>query len=436
MSWRLCRGIFPGESRGRVVHSATGDAPAALLPTLLFSLALAACDTPRVTLVDPDVGTTADPDRVAVQLEDSTLAAALGWSQGVPGAMVQLHRVIDPFRPDTLYTDSAGFAYLPDLLSGHYRIAALRIVPEDESGPVGGVVRAFGGGLKRDLPANIVELTLGIDQSASLVISELFYGGGTQEIRYNLWAQFFELYNNSDATVYLDGMLFGFAYGYVGSQDPCSESRGFREDPRGLWTREFHQFPGGGSDYPVAPGQTVTVARDAVDHSVVHPTLPDLSQADFELEGTADTDNPDVPNMPSVGQRSDLTGHGMVIIATMVKFLALPVDVASLETAEKSGFRYDLIPADRIVDVQHGYRVSPNSAPSIIYAYDCTWVNREFDRVEAVFYRLGDNQNDNTTSLHRRVLRYTPGGRAVLQDVNTSFVDFVLGKYSPGRIEY
>ena len=401
---------------------------------LIGSAVIAACDTPGLTFVDPDTGGPEDtPDTVHVSLEDSSWAAALGWTQGVPNAEVQVHRFIDPFRPDTLYTDSLGYALLPsDLLAGEYRIAALRLLTVGEAAVTGGPVRAFGDGLIRRLPADTVNLRMAMDQPGGLVISEIFHGGSTNTIRYR-WAQFVELYNNADTTVYLDGVLYGRAYGHSGSGEPCEESRLWREDPLGLWALEFHQFPGDGTDFPVAPGEVVTVALDAVDHSVVDQSLPNLSQADFELEGTADTDNPAVPNMASVGSISSLHGHGFMTIPQQVLFLAMPVDVPSLETALVNGWRYVRIPFDRAIDVHDGDWVDLNS---VVYLprYRCTWVNRELDRMGAVFYYRTDT--DNVASIHRKVLRTVSGGRIVLQDLNVSYVDFVIGSHSPGRIEY
>ena len=402
-------------------------------------VALIACDTPGVTLVDPDVSTP-DPDKattIHVTLEDSALAEALGWSQGVPNALVQLHRHIDPFRPDTLYTDSTGHVSVMDLLPGFYRVAAYRVLAAGQSDTL---TRAFGGGFKTNLPATI-ELEMAADRAGSLVVSELYSSGTLPDgIDYS-WGGFFELYNNSDTTVHLDGMLWGWALGRGGSAlRTCDEQRPFREDPLGLWSLEFHQFPGAGTDYPVAPGQVVTVAMDAVDHSVVHPVFPDLSQADFELEGTVDPDNPDVPNLPTVGLGYNLLGHGMVTYSSKVYFLAQPMDPTSLETAVlPSGNSWARIPADQVIDVVHGAGVNLDAASTLTPNQLCRWVNRSFDGLGWAFYRPGSDPRDPlaaTWSLQRRVLRVTQAGRPILQDVNTSFVDFSVATRSPGRIEF
>ena len=401
--------------------------------------AFAACDTPGVTLVDPDVSNP-DPDKgttIHVTLEDSALAAALGWTQGVPNALVQLHRHIDPFKPDTVYTDSTGHVSVTDLLPGFYRVAAYRILAGEQADTS---TRAFGDGFKTHLPATIA-LEMAADRAGSLVISELFSGGTWPDWVQYAWEGFFELYNNSDTTVYLDGMLLGWAHGSSGSAfHTCDEARPFREDPLGLWSLEFHQFPGSGTDYPVSPGQAVTVALDAVDHSVVHPVFPDLSQADFELEGTADPDNPDVPNLPTVGLGYNLLGHGMIISSSKVYFLAQPVDPTSLETAIiLGGNRKARIPADRVIDVVHGAGVNLYAASTLTPNQECRWVNRSFDRLGHAFYRPGTDFRDpvlNTWSLQRRVLRLTEAGRPILQDLNTSFLDFSVATRSPGWIEF
>ncbi len=409
--------------------------PAILVVVTVF--AVAACDTPGVKLVDPDVFNP-DPDKgttIQVQLEDSALAEALGWSQGVPNAEVQLHRIIDPFNPDTLFTDSAGNVNLAEVFPGLYMIAALRVLDSGEAAAVGGVVRAYGDGLKRNLPAGIVQLALRASQRGSLVISEL-YPQYSYDPDY-WWAQFVELYNNSDTTVFLDGMLWGDGFGsYSSNLLPCSELEPFREDRLGIWVRELHQFPGSGRDYPVRPGQVVTIALDAIDHSASYPQFPDLTAADFELEGTSDVDNPDVPNMPSVGLWHDPRGHGMYHgEGGGPFFLAAPVDPQSLATAQDwQGKRWARVPAEKLVDVIKMHRASTTSAPQGLPQYYCdNWVYPVFERLGGGHFISYEHPR---MSMHRRVLRTRPGGDPVLQDVNTSFVDFLRGSISPGRIEY
>jgi len=61
----------------------------------LRCLLFAACDTAGVRFIDPP--TDDEPERsvtISVRLEDSALAAALGWEQGVPGALISYYRIL------------------------------------------------------------------------------------------------------------------------------------------------------------------------------------------------------------------------------------------------------------------------------------------------------------------------------------------------------
>jgi hypothetical protein len=405
-------------------------------PCLTASLMALACDTPGVTLIDP--GLNAPPDSVTfvVRLEDSTLAAALGWSDGVPGADVILNRVGDEFNPAVLRTDATGRVRLHNPAPGVNRIAAYRVLSEDETGSTGGLRRAFGDGRKTTVGrTGQLELSAGEDRAGSLVFSEI-YAIDQQYASMYQWFQYFELYNNSDTTVYADGMIWGRGWHLDREYPPypCATTEAIRNDPLGLWAIFFHRFPGSGGDFPVAPGETVVVAMDAVDHSVVHPAFPDLSSADFELLGSGDVDNPDVPNVVEIGLRPWFRSHGLDMTWRDVLFLALPSDIESLHRAHEpiTGDDWVRFPTESLLDVV-------TLAPQNIAAVDqlatpcAVSVNRQFDRLEGGFI---STWNDTTIALHRRIVRTSTNGRNTLQDLNTSFLDLVIGKRSPGRIEY
>ncbi|MBU1064633.1 DUF4876 domain-containing protein, partial [bacterium] len=123
--------------------------------------------------------------------------------------------------------------------------------------------------------------------------------------------QFFELYNSSEDTVYLDGMLFVRIYHLL------------------EWPSSIFQFPGEpltGREYPVPPGAFVVVALDAMDHTNI-PNFPlpesvNLSQADWEFKNSmdyGDYDNPNVPNIDNieVGCRIDF-GIGLTMDVILI----------------------------------------------------------------------------------------------------------------------
>jgi len=374
-----------------------------------------------------------------VTLEDSALAGALGWEEGVPGALISYHRISGEAPIRTAETDSKGSVVLHDMLPGRYRLAAFRVLLKDETEPTGGLIRAFGDGLIRSVyPPQSVELTLRADWAGSVVISEvrdesLYLGPGSIYPEYD-WGGYIELYNSSDTTVYLDGMLWGKGFGINNDgrgANSCASTALYRNDPQDMWVRYLRQFPGSGTDYPLAPGETAVIAQNAVDHSVVHPSFPDLTGADFECISLAGADNPDVPNLPDVGP----TGIPFFLDVGCGSgcFLAEAADLASLATERLpffGGTDWMRIPVESILDV-----VTTDIWTPTYDQFDpcATKVHRSLDRLEEPEYEVFF---DVSVSTQRRVLRMGPGGFPLLQDVGVSYWDFELAPRSPGWIQY
>ena len=115
-------------------------------------------------------------------------------------------------------------------------------------------------------------------------------------------------------------------------------------------------------------------------------------------------------------------------------FLALPSDIESLHRSREpfTGDYWVRFPTESVIDV---VTLAPHNMALVDQlAMPChVSVNRRFDRLEGGYI---STWNDTTIALHRRILRTETGGRNVLQDLNTSFLDLVIGKRSPGRIEY
>ena len=412
---------------------------ARLVAAVILAVSALSCDTPGIRLVNPDIPADSSTGvTFRVTLEDSALAESLGWEAGVPNALISYYRIMEGTPIQTAETDSAGSLRHPNLLSGRYRFAAYRLLSQEETGVTDGQIRAFGTGLIVHVqPPQVVELALRADRRGSVLISEVRrfgkYEGPESDWPEYDYFDYFELYNNSDTTVYLDGMLWGWTFPYVIEtlSTSCAVSEPYRNDPLGVWTRFFHQFPGSGSDYPLAPGQTAVVAMDAVDHSLVHPSLPDLSHADFELEGTADADNPDVPNMPDVGPSPAWHSHGLEMHCRRGCMLVQATDVDTLvhERLPFSDRDWVRIPMESILDV-----VTTDSwTPSMDQFTPCaTMVHPNLDRLEKPD---GEALLDVSIAMHRRILGIGTGGFPLLQDVGVSFSDFVFAERSPGWID-
>ena len=140
--------------------------------------------------------------------------------------------------------------------------------------------------------------TIASGAQPGLKINEI-YSAGPPNRSFYFYDQFIELYNSSNDTIYLDGMVICRMWHMLES------------------VTYIFQFPGEplvGREYPVPPETFVVIAQDAMDHTNI-PNLPlpesvDLSNADWEFRNSADYgdfDNPDVPNLDNieVGHRLD-----------------------------------------------------------------------------------------------------------------------------------
>lgn len=400
---------------------------------------LAACDPGDVALVAPRVGGTSQPQlfRAVLDTRYASVATALGWTAGVPEAEVRLHLMAEPYDSGYWHvatTDSLGFASFAGLLSGLYEVEVSRELTASEMTRDSGV-RLLAGGYRTYLPGSkTLDLTMIPAHRGSLVFSEFglnipapWETGGSYED-----AKYFEVYNNADSTVYLDGKYWGIGWdlNYDYPEWPCAQTEIVRDDPEGIWTRRVFRFPGRGTDYPLAPGATALIAKSAIDHRPVHPGLYDLRQADFEWGGSVD--NPDVPDVQFVGL--DVLPSYYPEPSTMPEFLSEPVDLQTLPRYidPSSGTTWVRIPGGLVLDAW----VSP---------LDWTTEGVQLGLVACLedlspsFERLGGPANafpdfDLGLSMQRRVLFTLPDGRKVLQDTETSMEDFVKAARTPGWI--
>ena len=375
---------------------------------------------------------------VGVAPEAAEVARVLGWTDGVPGAEVRAHRIGTEFAWETAVTDDGGTAHLPHLVSGRYRLAVYRPLAEEESAAVGVSALASGsivevGADGSEHPAKLVP-----NRTGSLVISEV-YAPGTPpaEGSYN-FHMYFEVYNNSDRTVFLDGLGFGYVHLFdiATPTVPCSQTASFRKDPDGVWGHFLHRFPGGGGEHPLPPGTAAVVARDAIDHSVIDPRFPDLSHADFELLGSGDVDNPDVPNLPETGLASWFDGHGLLFSHVHTLFVSHELDVTSLERRflvegdDHENFR---VPATDIIDLL-SLDVADAFQDQLLERCDGI-VHGSFDQLGGGFPPRSPNDLSYLSVSVQRIRLPGPEGAAGrLQDTNVSAVDLVAAPFTPGTI--
>jgi hypothetical protein len=372
---------------------------------------------------------------VEVVAEDAAIAQALGWAERrIPDTEV---RVEGTGFSETLVSGPDGTVRLEDLLPGSYTISVERMLTAEELPLVEAVeagVLGFAGGQRISVlsPATTRTFSLGAGRRGSLVISEFVKTLGTApggaEYRFG---GYIELYNNSDTLIYLDGKVLGHGWDYSGDYAPnfpCSMFEDFRNDPEGIWSRLFYRFPGAGTDYPLAPGQTAVIATDAIDHTQFATGVVDLSGANFETVGGADVDNPAVPNLINIGPFEHPFGHGLMLgVLVQMPFIAEPLVVAELEGRREpsNGNLFYRIPREKLIDVAVARVPDLGGIP-----WCPELIHRSIDRQEAI-----SEASWPAASLHRRVFGELEDGRLILQRTFTSGRDFELRAPAPGRIQ-
>lgn len=111
----------------------------------------------------------------------------------------------------------------------------------------------------------IIELPLTQAKTSALIIKEIYFGGckGLNNEDYQA-DQYVTLYNNSDMTIYLDGLCVAVVDPGNYQESPWMKYTDMKRIPVNDLT---WQFPGSGKEYPLAPGEETTIATNAVDHT-------------------------------------------------------------------------------------------------------------------------------------------------------------------------
>jgi hypothetical protein len=403
----------------------------------LVVLAAAACTGSTEIVTPPPPPASGFTLRFVPEPEDGATAAALGWGSGLPGLTVTLTPADSSRPPRTFTSEEDGTVAIPDLVAGDYIVEATRWLTAGERAELASGDDGDGFATRTVLRTGtgVGSTTIAVPASRrrSLVISEWAFNVGTTPGLggYDVGG-FLELYNNSDTTVFLDGLAIvkGIDAEFDYPNFPCSLLKAFSSDPGGVWSLGYQVFPGGGRDHPLAAGHFVVIATDAIDHRSLYPGAIDLSHADFEFAGTADADNPSVPNMINTGYDPDFLGHGLVWgTLGAVAAVALPFDTAAaLKTVYpgSSTFVNPRIPRSALLDV-----VSIRTNFDGGYPECPTIIDASIDR-ESFRGRGRDVVAEFEWSVSRRTIPTPIDGQLALQVTRRSSGDLVRSPRSPG----
>ncbi len=274
-----------------------------------------------------------------------------------------------------------------------------------------------------------------VAKTGGLVISEVYFAGSLtpQGTNYN-GDVYWEIYNNSDEVIYLDGLCFGQHASHSINPSQWIDQSG-NILPRIPITFGTWMHPGTGQDYPIQPRTAIVVAIDAINHTQYNPnTHVDLSNADFEtvVNHPSDVDNPAVPNMIEIYTTSpamnnytlDVNGKSYLIwrLPTGLNYQSFVADANNFmrNPTTNSGFLMLMVHQDWVIDAVEVVRPEEDrrnkQLPSVVDA-GFVW-----------------NPNGRGHSVRRKVEKIIDG-KVFLKKTNNSSQDWIGGAVpTPGEV--
>ena len=212
------------------------------------------------------------PVSVSVQIDDSELDEAI-----IPESY---EVIITNFATsiETKATTENGVAVFDKVVPGIYKVTATAVVSDGSYS-----YTITGATDEAEFLANGDKVMLKVTaaKESALIFKEIYYSGPKSE-NYYMRDQFYEIYNNSNATVYADGLCiaetifaeydFSVIYKY--------EVPGKNADDY-VFSQLIWQIPGDGTQYPIKPGESIIIAQWATDH-----TSDKLSKGDSKMNLT------------------------------------------------------------------------------------------------------------------------------------------------------
>ena len=166
--------------------------------------------------------------------------------------------------------------------AGHYRLSVLDMASDEA---------VFNGSVELvDLSkeSRSLSVELGFSKPGTIIIKEIYSGGCPEDPpatgKYTD-DKYIILHNNSFETQYLDGLCFATVAPYNStasnpwiSTDPTGNIvfREYAAIPDCIW-----QFPGSGTDFPLAPGEDAVIAYYGVDHSATYSQSVNLNRKGY-----------------------------------------------------------------------------------------------------------------------------------------------------------
>lgn len=266
----------------------------------------------------------------------------------------------------------------------------------------------------------LVEIKLSASYvSTTWVIKEVYFSGCKTPADKNYFKdQYIEIYNNSNETLYADGLIFCKSYDNTMTDNNWDQ---YKEKSEVVPSFIF-QVPGSGKEHAVEPGKSIILADQGINHKQDNANSPvDMSKADFEWydDHKLDVDVPEVPNL--IKHYSSSLSISMLHTRGYEGYYILQIPVA-----ETQAF-LDTHPAT--TTMPNGKSVTSYAIPAkyIIDAVQCAAPEGYTSTVFPTKLDAGYTYCDAawTGKCVQRKFEKDENGRAILQDTNNSTNDFM-----------
>ncbi len=172
---------------------------------------------------------------------------------------------------------------IPDVEEGNYNVKVKGNISFQKDGIAGKTdFEAATDGVAVSEKSSSVKMAVNSFQAeGGFVISEIFFTGTTtpEGQQYSGGDAYIIIANNSDVTLYADSIAV------VESEFMTTDKQDYTPDlmSEAFTTDAVYMIPGNGATVPVAPGKSLVLAINAINHKEANPNSFDLSRADFEF---------------------------------------------------------------------------------------------------------------------------------------------------------
>lgn len=304
------------------------------------------------------------------------------------------------------------------LAEGSYDVSVEGNIEYTEAGQtLTGKVRGIKQGVVVNAASPSTSVTLSMYNGADgFVLKEIYFTGSVtpQGKQYN-GDKYFIIYNNSDKTLYADGLIIAQS-GFL-----TTTKRAYTPDIMGeaFTASEVVKIPGTGTTYPILPGKSFTVANNAINHLEYNANSIDLRNAEFELEllPAINVDNPQVTNLINLSGFMTMHNRG---------FKSFVLAKGNIDPVT---YDYTYINTIGNVTKVTDYKI-PNStildAVNLSVEAKFEWIVTDpgLDIGWTYCGKVDSDANRYGKSVRRKIQSTTADGRVILKDTNNSTVDF------------